>query len=95
MRELFEDAFGNEPLDPTESARRNMRPNLRKRFYDKASVGEGTPYPLLLDGRGVKLRRAASARRAERGSRGKPRDAGRRIVTNRRASMRSASEEKR
>ena len=54
MRELFEDAFGNEPLDPTESARRNMRPNLRKRFYDNASVGEGTPYPLLLDGRGVK-----------------------------------------
>ena len=54
MRELFEDAFGNEPLDPMESARRNMRPNLRKRFYDNASVGEGAPYPLLLDGRGVK-----------------------------------------
>src|SRR5262245_8562440 len=54
MRELFEDAFRNEPLDPIESARRNMRPNLRKRFYGNASVGEGTPYPLLLDGRGVK-----------------------------------------
>jgi len=54
MRELFEDAFGNEPLDPMESARRNMRPNLRKRFYDNASVGEGTLYPLLLDGRAVK-----------------------------------------
>jgi chaperone required for assembly of F1-ATPase len=54
MRELFEDVFGKNPLDPMESARRNMRPNLRKRFYDNASVGEGTPYPLLLDGRGVK-----------------------------------------
>src|ERR1700752_1320490 len=54
MRGLFEDVFGNETLDPMESARRNMRPNLRKRFYDNASVGEGPPYPLLLEGRGVK-----------------------------------------
>jgi chaperone required for assembly of F1-ATPase len=54
MRELFEDVFGNDPLDPMESARRNMRPNLRKRFYESASVGGGAPYPVLLDGRGVK-----------------------------------------
>jgi len=54
MRELFEDAFGKDPLDPMESARRNMRPNLRKRFYETASVGEGAPYPILLDNRGVK-----------------------------------------
>jgi chaperone required for assembly of F1-ATPase len=57
MRELFEDAFGKDPLDPTEAARRNMRPNLRKRFYDNASVGAGTPYPVLLDNRGVKTPR--------------------------------------
>src|ERR1051326_7407396 len=54
MRELFEDVFGKEPLDPMESARRNMRPNLRKRFYASAAVGEGAPYPVLLDGRRVK-----------------------------------------
>jgi chaperone required for assembly of F1-ATPase len=51
MRELFEDV---DPVDPMESARRNMRPKLRKRFYDNASVGEGAPYPILLDHRGVK-----------------------------------------
>ena len=54
MRELFEDVFGKDPLDPIESARRNMRPNLRKRFYENASVGEGPPYRVLLDDRVVK-----------------------------------------
>ena len=54
MRDILEDLFGNEPLDPIESARRNMRPNLRKRFYQNAAVGEGAPYPILLDGRAVK-----------------------------------------
>jgi chaperone required for assembly of F1-ATPase len=54
MRELFEEIFSNEPLDPMESARRNMRPNLRKRFYENAAVGKGDPYPVLLDDRGVK-----------------------------------------
>ncbi|HWP14814.1 MAG TPA: ATP12 family protein [Xanthobacteraceae bacterium] len=54
MRELFEDVFSNEPLDPVESARRNMRPNLRKRFYERAAIGENAPYPVLLDGRVVK-----------------------------------------
>jgi chaperone required for assembly of F1-ATPase len=54
MRELFEDVFGKDPLDPMESARRNMRPNLRKRFYKSAAVGAGEPYPVLLDTRGVK-----------------------------------------
>src|SRR5438270_13547954 len=54
MRDILEDLFGNEPLDPIEAARRNMRPNLRKRFYQAATVGEGTPHPLLLDGRAVK-----------------------------------------
>src|SRR5436305_7595120 len=54
MRDILEDLFRNEPLDPVEAARRNMRPNLRKRFYQAAAVGEGTPHPLLLDGRAVK-----------------------------------------
>ena len=42
-----------QPLDPMEAARRNMRPNLRKRFYKDAAAGEGTPFPVLLDGRAV------------------------------------------
>src|ERR1043165_4936645 len=54
MRELFEDVFGKDPLDPMESARRNMRPNLRKRFYEKATVSGDAPFALLLDGRRVK-----------------------------------------
>src|SRR6185503_10076098 len=54
MRELLEDLFGNEPIDPVEAARRNMRPNLRKRFYQAVTVGEGMPHPILLDGRAVK-----------------------------------------
>ena len=51
MRDILEDMFGNEPLDPIESARRNMRPKLRKRFYQRAASGEGAPYPILLDDR--------------------------------------------
>src|SRR5436305_4416454 len=54
MRDILKDLFGSEPLDPVEAARRNMRPKLRKRFYQMATGGEGPPYPLLLDGRGVK-----------------------------------------
>jgi len=54
MRELFEDVFGKDPLDPMESARRNLRPNLRKRFYETATVRKDAPFALLLDGRGVK-----------------------------------------
>src|SRR5256885_9554869 len=54
MRDILQGLFGNERLDPVEAARRNMRPNLRKRFYNAATVGESAPYPILLDGRGVK-----------------------------------------
>jgi chaperone required for assembly of F1-ATPase len=54
MREILQDFFSNEPLDPTEAARRNMRPKLRKRFYERAHVGEGKPFAILLDSRSVK-----------------------------------------
>ena len=54
MRDILEDLFGNEPLDPTEAARRSMRPQLRKRFYERAHVAEGIPSAILLDGRTVK-----------------------------------------
>lgn len=51
MRDIFEDIFANEPLDPMEAARRNMRA-LRKRFYIAASVGDGNV--VLLDGKPVR-----------------------------------------
>jgi len=51
MRDIFEDIFTNQPLDPTESARRNMRA-LRKRFYADAAVGADNA--ILLDGRPVR-----------------------------------------
>jgi chaperone required for assembly of F1-ATPase len=55
MRDIFEDIFVNQPLDPTESARRNMRPNLRARFYREAQAGEAPEgFPVLLDGKPVR-----------------------------------------
>jgi chaperone required for assembly of F1-ATPase len=55
MRDIFEEIYQNQPIDPTESARRNMRPKLRARFYTAASVGEPTDgFAVLLDGRPVR-----------------------------------------
>jgi chaperone required for assembly of F1-ATPase len=56
MREIFDEIYENQPLDPMEAARRNVRPNLRKRFYKQASVGEAAEggYPVLLDGQPVR-----------------------------------------
>jgi chaperone required for assembly of F1-ATPase len=55
MRDLFEDIFSTGPLDPTEAARRAMRPQLRRRFYEHAGVeGEGGEFRIVLDGRPVK-----------------------------------------
>jgi chaperone required for assembly of F1-ATPase len=57
MRDIFEDIFENQPLDPMESARHNMRPNLRTRFYKEASAGDHKGeggFAVLLDGRPVR-----------------------------------------
>jgi chaperone required for assembly of F1-ATPase len=56
MRDIFTDIFENQPLDPSESARRSMRPSLRKRFYQRAHVSEPSEsgFAVLLDGRPVK-----------------------------------------
>jgi chaperone required for assembly of F1-ATPase len=55
MRDIFDDIFQNQPLDPTEAARRAMRPQLRRRFYKAVSV-EKQPggYAVLLDGRAIR-----------------------------------------
>jgi len=52
MRDLFTEIFENQPLDPTEAARKGARPNLRKRFYKRAHVDEGRA--VLLDGKSVR-----------------------------------------
>ena len=55
MRDIFEDLFANQPLDPMEAARRGMRPNARRRFYAAASTRpEEGGYAVLLDGRIVR-----------------------------------------
>jgi chaperone required for assembly of F1-ATPase len=55
MRDIFEEIFENQPLDPTEAARRDLRPKLRARFYREATVGEGAEgVAVLLDGRPVR-----------------------------------------
>jgi chaperone required for assembly of F1-ATPase len=56
MRDIFSDIFESQVLDPTEAARRAVRPRLRKRFYDRASAGAETEagFPVLLDGKPVR-----------------------------------------
>jgi chaperone required for assembly of F1-ATPase len=55
MRDIFDDILKNQPLDPTEAARRAMRPQLRRRFYQAAAVDQQPAgYGVLLDGRPVK-----------------------------------------
>jgi chaperone required for assembly of F1-ATPase len=51
MREIFTEIFENQPLDPMESARRAVRPHLRKRFYERASADDAGK--VLLDGKQV------------------------------------------
>jgi chaperone required for assembly of F1-ATPase len=56
MSDIFSDAFRQAPLDPMEAARRNVRVNLRARFYQAAQTGEAGAggVPVLLDGRPVR-----------------------------------------
>src|SRR5437870_93377 len=55
MRDLFEDIFDKQPLDPMEAARRNMRAHQRKRFYERAEVEQGPDgFHVLLDGKPVR-----------------------------------------
>jgi chaperone required for assembly of F1-ATPase len=55
MRDIFEDIFKGNPLDPMEAARRSVKPQLRKRFYEKAGVTEsGGQFEVTLDGKPVR-----------------------------------------
>jgi chaperone required for assembly of F1-ATPase len=56
MRDLFDDIFSDQPLDPVETARRSLRPKLREKFFTQAAVGEAGEggYPVLLDGKTVR-----------------------------------------
>jgi chaperone required for assembly of F1-ATPase len=55
MRDIFTEIFENQPLDPTEAARRAVRPRLRKRFYETAAASEDgqNNYVVLLDGKKI------------------------------------------
>ena len=65
MREIFTEIFENQPIDPTEAARRSVRQHLRKRFYERAHTGGGGDgaVAVLLDGKPVltPARRALAA----------------------------------
>jgi chaperone required for assembly of F1-ATPase len=52
MRDIFTEIFENQPVDPTEAARRGVRPSLRKRFYKQAHADEGGA--VLLDEKPVR-----------------------------------------
>ncbi|NWG24968.1 MAG: ATPase [Pseudorhodoplanes sp.] len=55
MREILDDIEKGNPLDPMESARRNMRTPLRKRFYKDVTVeSDAQGHRILLDGKILK-----------------------------------------
>jgi chaperone required for assembly of F1-ATPase len=66
MRDVFEEIFaleGLQRIDPTESARRNMRA-LKRRFYEKVAVrDDAAAFGIVLDGRPIRTpaRRALAA----------------------------------
>src|SRR5262245_20643476 len=56
MRDIFEEVFASEPVDPMQAAKRGMRPKLRARFYEHAEAGNeaGQGVPVLLDGKPIR-----------------------------------------
>jgi chaperone required for assembly of F1-ATPase len=68
MRDIFNEIFENQPLDPGEAVRRGARTRLPKRFYERAHVTEGEgSFHILLDGKLVKTpaRRTLAAQSRE------------------------------
>lgn len=55
MRELFEEAAGQSPPDPRESARASARTPLRKRFYKEVAVAEAEGgFGITLEGKPIR-----------------------------------------
>jgi chaperone required for assembly of F1-ATPase len=55
MRELFDEVFGQSPLDPQEAVRQSTRGPQRKRFYTMAGVAAGPDgFAITLDGKPVR-----------------------------------------
>lgn len=55
MRELFDEAAGQSPLDPQEAVRQAARKPLRKRFYKEAGVAEAEGgFAITLDGQPIR-----------------------------------------
>jgi chaperone required for assembly of F1-ATPase len=55
MRDLFEEVFTSQPLDPPEAARRSMRRQLPRRFYQRAGVeADSGNFRVVVDGRPVR-----------------------------------------
>jgi chaperone required for assembly of F1-ATPase len=55
MRELFEEASGKSPLDPTEAVRRTTRGPTRKRFYARAGVADAANgFAITLDDKPIR-----------------------------------------
>ncbi|BCA05139.1 chaperone required for assembly of F1-ATPase [Bradyrhizobium diazoefficiens] len=55
MRELFDEAAGQPPRDPRESARQSARTPQRKRFYKEAGFAEAEGgFAITLDGRPIR-----------------------------------------
>jgi chaperone required for assembly of F1-ATPase len=55
MRELFDEAAGQAPLDPREAARRSARTPQRKRFYKEAGIAEAEGgFAITLDGKPIR-----------------------------------------
>jgi chaperone required for assembly of F1-ATPase len=64
MRDIFDDIYDQEPIDPTAASRRAARPPLQKKFYRNAHVDESDGrFAIMLDGRAVRTpaRRALQA----------------------------------
>ena len=56
MRDIFEDIFTQQPIDPIEAARRGARPQLKRRFYHQVGVVDdgGQAFSVRLDDRRIR-----------------------------------------
>jgi chaperone required for assembly of F1-ATPase len=55
MRDIFEDIFKDQPIDPIAAARKHARPNLRRRFYTTVSIAaDESGHAVTLDAKPVR-----------------------------------------